>query len=401
MKIGKIATNVLKRSVLRQINARREEVVKGAGMGEDCALFAFPDEAMTASCVQEAVLTVPKNAGKKSLAEEEKAAGAVALTGMERAAGVGALTGMEKAAGEVALTGMEKAAGAMTDLVEQDTPGIEFIAEQRTMTQLIQKCANNLAAKGAEPVAVLLTLLLPESLEEPDLKALMQEADKVCEKLHMQIAGGQTRVTANVKAPYGIVTGIGKIPTGTYRSLKAAAPGQDVVISKWIGLEGTAWLAKRYREKLLERYPAWLVEEAAGFDRFLSVIPEAATAVKSGVCAMHDVSEGGIFGALWELAESAGVGLTIDLRKLPLRQETVEVCEHCNVNPYELLSGGCLLMTSEDGIKLVSDLEAEGIPAAVVGKVTDSKDRLLLNEEEVRYMDRPQRDGIYKVEGFK
>lgn len=130
-------------------------------------------------------------------------------------------------------------------------------------------------------------------------------------------------------------------------------------------------------------------------DRWMSVVPEAAIAVKSGVCAMHDVSEGGIFGALWELAERAGVGLHIDLKKIPLRQETVEVCEYCNVNPYELLSGGCLLMAAEDGEALKSRLEAEGIPAAVIGKTVAGKERIIRNEDEVRYMDRPQQDALY------
>ncbi len=177
---------------------------------------------------------------------------------------------------------------------------------------------------------------------------------------------------------------------------KEAKPGQDIVVSKWIGLEGTAILARQNREKLLQRYPAYLVEEAAGFDRYLSVIPEAATAIKSGVRATHDASEGGIFGALWELAESAGVALSIDLKKLPLRQETVEVCECCNVNPYEIMSAGCLVMTTEDGLGLAAALEKAHIPAAVVGKVTDGNDRVLFNEEEIRYMDRPRTDEIYK-----
>ncbi len=71
--------------------------------------------------------------------------------------------------------------------------------------------------------------------------------------------------------------------------------------------------------------------------------------MKSGGCTMHDASEGGIFAGLWEMAEGAGVGLTIDMKKLPLRQETVEVCEYCNVNPYELRSGGSLIIASPEG----------------------------------------------------
>ena len=267
-----------------------------------------------------------------------------------------------------------------------------------TLAQLIQKCANNLAVGGAQPIALMLTLLLPENMEECDIKALLSEAEQKCRELSMMLMGGQTRITGHVTSPFAVAAGYGKAEAEDNHTMKAVVPGQDLVISKWIGLQGTAVLAKRNQEKLLERYPCYLVKEAAGFDRYLSIIPEAAAAVKSGVCAMHDASEGGIFAALWELAEGAGVGLNIDMRKLPLRQETVEVCECCNVNPYELLSGGCLLMTADDGQGLVEALAAEHIPAVVVGRVTEGKGRILRNGDEIRYLDRPKQDQIYKMQ---
>lgn len=327
----------MKRSVLRQLNTERKEILCGAGVGEDCAIFSFPEGDLIATCVQEAAVAVTD----KMLAES---------------------------VGEPVMT----------------------------LPQLIQKCANNLATGGACPISVTLALILPQTLEEPELKAMMNAAKEKCKELSIDIVGGQTRVSAAVNTPIAVVTGYGKTDSKYLHSAKAVKPGQDVVISKWIGLQGTALVAKRNFEQLVDRYPAYFVEEAAGFDRYLSIIPEAATAMKSGVCAMHDASEGGIFATLWELAEGAGVGLTIDLKKLPLRQETVEVCECCNVNPYELLSGGCLVMTTEDGQTLVTALEEAGIPAATVGKVTDSKDRILVNEDEVRYMDKPKQDEIYR-----
>ncbi len=348
MKIGKVSESVLKRSVLRQLKTKNENVLCGAGVGDDCAIFAVSEAEKLATCVQEGDL---------------------------------------------------------------DTV---------TMKQLVCKCVNNLAASGAIPFAVMVSLLLPETIEEPQIKQLMTEAEEACagfsgknacegslagsvaegdggDACPIQIAGGQTRVSRAVNTPVATITGYGKITGNDYRTAASAKPGQDIVISKWIGLEGTAILAACNREKLLGRYPAYLVEEAEGFGKYLSIVPEAATAMKSGVCAMHDASEGGIFAALWELAEGAGVGLTIDLKKLPLRQETVEVCECCNVNPYELKSGGSLVMTTEDGLGLVAALEAQGIPAAVVGKLTDSNDRIIINEDEVRYMDRPRTDEIYKI----
>lgn len=327
MRTGKVSENVLKRSVLRQIKYSRQEVLRGAGVGEDCALLSFSCGGGTLTCVQE---------------------------------------------------------------------GAPFFAEDTGwITRLIVKCANNLAAAGAAPAAVSLALLLPEETEEAQLKTLMQQAEAACAGLGIAIAGGQTTVTRAVRQPVAVVTGYAGA-SGADHSVSAAAPGQDILVSKWIGLEGTSLLARRHRGALLERYPAWLAEEAAGFDHYLSLIPEAATAAKSGVCAMHDASEGGIFGALWELAEGAGVGLAIDMKKLPLRQETVEVCELCNVNPYELLSGGCLVMTAEDGPGLVAALEAEGIPAAIVGRTTGGKGRILQNGGEMRYLEKPAQDEIYK-----
>lgn len=342
MKTGKVSETVLKRSVLRQLKTERKELLNGAGVGRDCAIFSFCD-AHVISCMQEAAVAVKT-----------------------------------------------------ADCCPADH------TVRYTMGQLVQKCANNLAASGAEPVAAMVTLLLPETLEEPELKALMAEAEEKCRELTIDIAGGQTRVMGGIASPMAVIAGFGRIPSDGHlpeHVAAAASPGQDVVISKWIGLEGTAFLAKCCGEKLRSRYPAYLVEEAAEFHRYLSILPEAATAMESGVCAMHDVSEGGIFAALWELAERAGVGLIIDMKKLPLRQETVEVCECCNVNPYQLLSGGCLVMTTEDGQGLVESLHARQIPAVIVGKVTDSNDRILMNEDEVRYLDRPVCDELYRFLG--
>lgn len=326
MKIGKVSESILKRSVLRQIKTKRYEVVNGAALGGDCAIFALAKDTGFASCMKEGDLS--------------------------------------------------------------------FFP----VSHLIIKCANNLAAAGAEPFAIMLTLLLPESLEEPQLKEIMKEAEETCASLKMQIAGGQTSVIKSVNNPMAVVTGYGKIVEGKEYSAKNAKAGQDIVLSKWTGLEGTAYLAKKNKEFLAKRYPLYFVETAAEFDQYLSVVPEAQIAIKSGVCAMHDVSEGGIFSALWELCEGADVGLDIDLKRIPLRQETVEVCEHLGKNPYELISGGCLIMTTEDGPGLVEALERQGIFSAMIGKLTDSNDRIIRNEEEVRYMDRPKQDELFKEE---
>lgn len=261
----------------------------------------------------------------------------------------------------------------------------------------IQITLNDLASAGAEPIGVMLTFLLPEKLSEAKLRAMMEQAEEAAHAANVQIMGGHTEVTRVVNQPVISVVGVGKAKKGRLISTAAARPGMDVIVTKWIGLEGTSIIAKEKETELLMRYPKALVDEAKGFDRYLSVLPEAATAVKSGVSAMHDVTEGGIFGALWEMAESAGVGLEIDLKKIPIRQETVEVCEFFDVNPYELISSGSMLMAASDGNGLVRALEAEGIPAVCIGKVTDGNDRVIVSGEERRFLEPPKTDELYRV----
>ena len=259
----------------------------------------------------------------------------------------------------------------------------------------IPMALNNVAAAGAEPVGVLLTVLLPEETQEAELAQLMERAEEICSLWQAEILGGHTEVIPVVREPVMTVTGVGLRDALQSDRLSGIGPGQDIVVSKWIGLEGTVRLARHYRKELSKRFPSRMIEDAAHYDRYLSVIPEAATAVKSGVCGMHDVSRGGIFAALWEMASGAGVGLNIDLKKLPVRQETIEICEYFTLNPYELLSGGCLIMAAPEGEKLVRDIAGADIPAVVVGRTTGGNDRVLYNGEEKRYLDMPKTDQIY------
>lgn len=326
MKIGKVPENILKRSILKQIHTKREEVLLGANVGEDCAAV--------------------------KLAEDE-----------------------------IFVISTDPITGTATD--------IGNLAIHITM--------NDLASSGAEPIGVMLTILLPVETKETDLKKIMEQMETACAQVKVQIMGGHTEVTRAVNQPLINVCGVGKVKRGKLISTAGAQAKDDILVSKWIGLEGTSIIAKEKEQELLLRYPGELIKEAQKFDRYLSVLPEATIAVKSGVSAMHDVTEGGIFGALWELAESSGVGLEIDLKKIPVKQETIEICEYFNINPYELISSGCMLMASSDGNLLVRELEKVGIHAVVIGKALKGKDRILLNEEEKRFLEPPKTDELYQV----
>lgn len=264
-------------------------------------------------------------------------------------------------------------------------------------TLAIQITVNDLASSGAEPVGVMLTVLLPEKVREAKLKLIMSQVEEACKKASVQVIGGHTEVTPVVSQPVISVCGVGKVKDGKLVSTAGARPGMDILVSKWIGIEGTSILAKEKEEELSSRFSTSFIDKAKNLDVYISVLSEAAVAVQSGVSAMHDVTEGGIFGALWEMAEASGVGLEIDTKKIPIRQETVEICEFFGINPYKLISSGCMLMAAEDGNKLVRELEKAGIPASIIGKATEGNDRVLLNGDERRFLEPPKTDELYEA----
>ena len=115
----------------------------------------------------------------------------------------------------------------------------------------VQITVNDLASSGAEPIAIMVTALLPEETEEAQIRELMTQMDEICGKLNIQIAGGHTEITRAVKQPILTVTGIGKAKKDCIITTQGAKPGQDVVVSKWIGLEGTSIIAKEKETELL------------------------------------------------------------------------------------------------------------------------------------------------------
>ncbi len=266
---------------------------------------------------------------------------------------------------------------------------------------MINAC-NNLICSGVEAFGVEIALILPEAVFESELKHMMEEAKDYALAHHITILGGHTTVSQNVTETVATVTALGKV--GMYEA-RGELPGMDVVASKWIGLQGTAKIAAEHKEELEKRLPVRMIREAATYSQYMSIVPEARIAWKTGVCAMHDISGGGIFRALWELAELAGTGIRIDLKKIPIKQETIEICEVFGLNPYELLSGGSLLMVTQDGEGLVEKLYAAGIPAVVIGKLTDNNDRVLVTHwegsDELRYLERPKTDEIDKLRSKK
>lgn len=338
MRTGKLAEPVRKRSVLRQLNKDKNRAEKL--YGTDCA----------AVCMD-------------ALAKEN--------------------TGREASAYQ------SGSCGQMVIVSPDGVPGSDTRPERMVMSAV-----NGLLATGAHPQMLLVQGVLPDSYEEAELQRDMRQIAAAAREadVSLQVTAGQLEVSASVQKPHYIINGIGW-RAGEERFFR---PGQELVLTKWIALGGTAALAETFEEKLHGRYPFSLIDRAKEFEKLTSAARDARAISHFGAAPMHALGQGGIFGALWEMAEHAGVGLEVDLKKIPVKQETIEICEFFDINPYELYSAGSLLVGTDRAEALVAELAGLGIPASVIGRVTDGNDRLIRNGEDCRFLDRPRQEEWYR-----
>ena len=257
------------------------------------------------------------------------------------------------------------------------------------------RAVNAVAQTGAIPVGLTVSVMIPTLANEADFRELVKALDKACSKTGVKLMQVDSVVTRACKTFVVTCTCIGK-PGDRHTFPSKLAAGMDIIAVNYAGLEGSALLAIEREEELKKKYSIPFIDKAKKYIEYLPIISEAAVAVQSGVCAMHDISEGGIYGALWEMGQGSGVGLEIDLKQIPIRQETIEICEFFDVNPYKLLSTGSLLMAAEDGNAVVRAIRQAGGEAAVIGKATDSNDRVLLCEDERRFLETTQTDELWE-----
>lgn len=261
----------------------------------------------------------------------------------------------------------------------------------------VQVSLNDVAAAGAEPVGILLTVLVPPSATLDEVHAIVAQASEAAEKEGVEILGGHTEVTDAVNRIVLSTTVVGRAPVSRLITGHGAKAGDALVLTKSAGLEGAAILAGEHAAVLARTVPKSVLAEAAGFASCLSVQSEGRVAAQNGAHAMHDVTEGGVLGAAWEMAEAAGIGLVIEQETIPVHAATKAICTALQVNPYRLISSGSMLIAHPDGAALVRVLEKAGIEAAVIGAFQKDLEKTLVCQGVARPLEAPQGDEIYLV----
>jgi hydrogenase maturation factor len=249
---------------------------------------------------------------------------------------------------------------------------------------VVQVNANDIAVMGATPRWLMATLLLPEGTSEDSASAMFDQVREACDDLGIALIGGHTEVAYDLPRPIAVGAMLGEVAKDRVVLTSGARPGDAIVVTKGIAIEGTAILARESEDDLIRSgVDERLVRTAKEylFSPGISVVTDATVAYGAvEVHSMHDPTEGGLATALLEVATAADAGLVVDEARIPVTDECRSICDSLRLDPLGLIASGALLATlpPEDAPKLIAALADEGIPAYEIGSITPAKDGLKL-----------------------
>ncbi|HSV31163.1 MAG TPA: AIR synthase family protein [Atribacteraceae bacterium] len=229
--------------------------------------------------------------------------------------------------------------------------------------------ANDLAASGAEPVAILVSLIFPPPGNVAAIEQTMREIDKTAKTLAITVAGGHTEISDIVNRPLIQCTGLGRLMKSRYPDVTKLQPADEIVMTKTAGIEGTALLAENRARELSRSMRPEEIARARELFEHLSVLPEGRIAAEHDIHCLHDATEGGVVGAVWEVCAGQKLGFTLREDAVPIHPLTGRIGRAFDLDPLKLLSSGTLLIFTPASQPLIQDLHQAGIPAARIGTV--------------------------------
>jgi hydrogenase expression/formation protein HypE len=255
---------------------------------------------------------------------------------------------------------------------------------------------NDIASSGGEPIGILVTILAPTSSSLEEINKVMNEIDEEAAKIGVEIIGGHTEVTSAVNKMVISVTVIGKNLKGKSIKTAGAKVDDDIIVTKAIGLEGTYILINDYEERIQKKLSKEEIDFGKSLINKISVLEEGRIGGEFGVNSMHDITEGGLLGGLFEVAMASNKGFKIFKDKIPMFDITKKVCAEFKIDPLRLISSGSMLITTKNGEELVKQLREKGIDASIIGKISEQGGVLVDKENEIN-VEPPKRDELFNI----
>lgn len=246
---------------------------------------------------------------------------------------------------------------------------------------------NDIAAAMATPFAVTVTVMMPITNTDTDVEKIMLDISSFCKKYFVQVIGGHTEFTNAVGKPIVSITALGKIDRKRYFNASKAKSGSYIYVSKTMGLEGSYIIVREKYDEMAKVLSCDEIQEAISYIDRLSVIKDSSNLFDKDICTMHDITEGGLLGALSEISDNVGLNYELYEQKIPITKVTKKICDYYEIDPLKLISSGSMMIISNETLpEKVGD-----ISYSLIGKFTDKIDKT--KDDKSRIVT----DEIYKV----
>ena len=238
---------------------------------------------------------------------------------------------------------------------------------------------NDVASCGVKALGLLVTVLGPVNSKVGDFTKIMNQINETCKEIGVSVLGGHTEVTSAVTRFVVVTTAVGKCKAKDLIRTSGAQPSDYLIMTKTAGLEGAAIIASEKTEELNTKISSQALNRAKKFVNQVSVIKEGVLAGALGAHAMHDITEGGVFGAAWEMAEASKLGVQVLTERIPVEPETLKITEFYGVSPYRLISSGSMLIACTNEQEMLRTLKEAGIQATTIGIFTSEHDKIIID----------------------
>ncbi len=289
--------------------------------------------------------------------------------------------------------GLVRTGGALTAVSSDPITG----ASEGIGRLAVAVSCNDIACCGIRAAAMTVVIIAPEDSTEDELIRVIDQVAGAAKQAGVEIAGGHTEISRAVSRFVLVTTAFGYADEGDFVDPAGAKPGDSIVMTKSAGLEGSAILAADFGERLEGEMDAEDIAAAAGFSGLLSVTEEGVLCGKLKAHAMHDVTEGGVLGAAWEMAEACGYGCRIDLREVPVMPQTAAICRILGLDPYRLISSGSMLIATDRPDTVTAGLEKAGIRSSVIGEIVEKGRTFSDLNGQIHELSAPGPDELYKI----
>lgn len=254
----------------------------------------------------------------------------------------------------------------------------------------VQLMANDMATTGTAPMYAQFVLNLPTTMSADDFEKYWKYIHEYCERLGVSITGGHTgRFEGLMSTVSGGGTMISVAPGEDMITSKGAQIGDMVILTKECAMLSTAILALSFPETVKKNCGLEIYRDGCELFFKTSTVEAGLIAGElarnsKGVTAMHDVTEGGVLGALYELAQASMCGLWIDETKLPVGEAQREIGKLFSIDPRYCVGAGSMIITAKPVITdlLISRLNEQGIKATSIGKIVAPEQGIILNSEQ-------------------